>query len=250
MDYLAKWVNESSSPVLLLHRWETVTLRDHMSCLKTPRWLLKELRSPEPHLLMPSSLFFSCTIFQNNSGYPWLLLSNSYIHDRLSSSWWLEETGIVILISDGELPKVAQLDGEAGLPYFICLQDSCPHHCDALSSWNSICSDDVQGKECKRKERMNLSFNGWMGEMSSLPLLVLMWAFLRPSCNSVLYYSAHPPLLRPSLKLTAMASPPLGTTCIFIPQGSSAFGNSLIGFLTATFEVLWIYSIFSTKLLS
>ena len=94
------------------------------------------------------------------------------------------------------------------------------------------------------KEGVNQSSNGWMGEMSSF---FLTWAFVSPSCNSALSYSAHCPPLRPSLKLIVMVSYPLGITCIFIRQGSSAFGHSLIWFLMLTFEIRWIYSIFSTK---
>ena len=146
----------------------------------------------------------------------------------------------------GKRPKVTELERKRpDGAHVLWLQGSCSPHCATFFSWSSIHSDEgAQMQGMQRRRSCSQSFHGWMGEIS--PFL-LLWAFLSSSCNSALSYSAHCPLLRPSLKLTIMVSYPLGMTCIFIHQGSSAFGLFLIWFLMGAFEIPWIYPTFSTK---
>lgn len=91
----------------------------------------------------------------------------------------------------------------------------------------------------------------WERKKLLLPLLSQHKPFSVPAGTQLLLLLfcplSSPP--RPLLKFSAIDCHPLGTTDTFISQGSSAFGSSLIWFLTIILEIIWIYSTFSTKLL-
>lgn len=76
------------------------------------------------------------------------------------------------------------------------------------------------------EERVNLSFNGSTGRRLLIATAHPNVSLLGPEGD--FYHSAHCPLGRPSLKLIVMASHPLETKYIFIPQGCSAFGNFIM----------------------
>lgn len=128
----------------------------------------------------------------------------------------------------GELPKVMELDRGRGRMALTSSGSRAPVLLTVPHSFPGEPSTLMKVPKCRRCSKegaVSQSFHGWMEEVSAF---LLLWAFLSPSCNSALSYSAHCPLLRPSLKLTV------------ISEGFLSPGNDLHILLSRKF-CLWTF---------